>query len=207
MKFVTKLFITAALLVTFCYGVVPVAKKNVNHASMHAIDLVNDTEESYCTATAIAPHVLLTAAHCDLNDSKITIDSEKTSYTIIKKVYDNYDHMLLVVPNVNFKIYIHYDPEFPMQSDHVYFWGNPEQITDQYREGYIMGILVDPNFDRAGVKGVAFTFLMTVFPGDSGSAIYGSDGRIVSIVTAGKSGITIGFPLKFTKEQIADAEK
>lgn len=214
MKSLKKLFVASLLTTVLAYAVPSKKiefKKPVNHAAMHFIYIANETEGGWCTATAIAPHVLLTAEHCDSPNGELTVDSETTTQPITKRIKDNQDHLLLVIPNENFKNYITYDPttyKVAKQTEHVYFWGNPQGSRDQYREGYMMGTVDTPDFDDdKPIHGTAYVFQMTDAPGDSGAAVYAEDGRLVTVVTGGNGVTTIGFALKFTAQQVEDAKK
>ena len=177
-----------------------------------------------CTAYAVAPHVLLTAQHCDIDGGQLYIDpisnphedmSVDKSVFIAEKLYDNRDHMLLVVPTVYFKDTVQYDPAKyrpVVQGEHVYFWGNPDWFHDMYREGYAMGIIFSPadeGFAAAPNGSLLYIFDMNGNHGDSGSAIFSAkDGRIVSLVTYGlQDGKFIGgYLLQFTSDQVKQAE-
>ena len=177
-----------------------------------------------CTAYAVAPHVLLTAQHCDIDGGQLYIDpisnphedmSVDKSVFIAEKLYDNRDHMLLVVPTVYFKDTVQYDPAKyrpVVQGEHVYFWGNPDWFLDMYREGYAMGIIFSPadeGFAAAPNGSLLYIFDMNGNHGDSGSAIFSAkDGRIVSLVTYGlQDGKFIGgYLLQFTSDQVKQAE-
>ena len=180
-------------------------------------------DASGCTAYAIASHVLLTAQHCDVDGGQLYIDpisnphedmSADKSVFIAEKLYDNRDHMLLVVPTVYFNDTVQYDPANyrpAVQGEHVYFWGNPDWLHDMYREGYTMGVVIPPDEDvDAAPKGsLVYIFDMNGNHGDSGSAIFSAkDGRIVSIVTYGlQDGKFIGgYLLQFTSDQVKQAE-
>lgn len=190
------------------------------HAAFHWIAMQTADEAAGCTAYAIAPHVLLTAQHCDLSDGKLFVDplgahgnesQVNRAVPIAEKVYDNRDHMLLVVPTENFEHVIKYEPEKyrpAVQGEDVYFWGNPEWFHDMYHRGYMMGLILLPDTDAAPAAPL-YVFDVNGNHGDSGSAIFSArDGRIVSIVTYGlQDGKYIGgYLLNFTEDQVKQAE-
>ena len=175
----------------------------------------NDVVERNCSATAIAPHVLLTAAHCYLPlAQEVRVDGAAISFKLEKKILDGKDHMLLVLPEANFTSFAEYYPASyrePYQGEHVYMWGNPlmdgHLYHDQYREGYVSGTDDEPfGNEKANV-----VWYLLAFPGsggDSGSAVYDEDGRLVTVITYGISGKFMGgYPLAFTQEQVVEAEK
>ncbi len=197
--------------------------KETQHRAMYAIAMDNgktgeDRQAAGCTADAIAPHVLLTAEHCNidggnfylnptLRDGKLLPDHP---LRVSEKYFDHMDHMLLVLPGVRFKYTISYDPatyRAPRQGDRAYFWGNPAMQHDQYREGYMTGTIpaVDGDVDASGP---VWMFNISVIGGDSGSAVFSTDGRLITVVTYGvANGMFMGaYPLAFTEEQVRQAE-
>jgi hypothetical protein len=90
----------------------------------------------------------------------------------------------------------------------VYFWGNPDLIHDQYREGYMMGKMPTSDDAEIDASGPVYLFAIPVVGGDSGSSVFSKDGRLVMIVTYGIDGGQImgGYPLEFTTEQVLQAE-
>jgi len=222
-KFVLTAFLCLATLCLPLTASAPDDREKTNeHKSMHAIVMDNgktgdDHEGAGCTAYAISDHVLLTAEHCNLEGGHLYLDPQKIDgkmdsrfpITVVEKVFDHQDHMLLVVPSVKFKHHIDYDPRLPVQGEHAYFWGNPQLIRDQYREGVVMGILPASDVD-GDVDATASVYLMqmTVAGGDSGSSIFGEDGRLIAIVTYGiDDGKVVGaYALAFTKAQVHEAE-
>ena len=196
------------------------------HQSMHEIVMVDrDTDGEIvsgglCTAYAVGPHTLMTAQHCD--DEKtdrvyvdpVTRESVKdntaVSYKIVSRQFDNQDHMLLDLSGANFKVTIFLSPNvrLPQQGEHVYQWGCPAGIRDQYREGVVMGSLPMGILDDTEVnaKGPLVYFIQeAIIGGDSGSAIFSAkDGALIGIVTYGlDNGQTAGvYPIQFTGAQI-----
>jgi hypothetical protein len=119
--------------------------------------------------------------------------------------------MLLVLPGVTFKHFIAYDPDDykpAMVGDRYYLWGNPSLIADQYREGYISGTLIPPNNEGVMLSPKIMLISGPVVGGDSGSAIFAEDGRVVGTLTWGIDGGLFGgfYPLAFTKQQVLQAE-
>jgi hypothetical protein len=209
-----SLLLTLSLLASSCNtaGIL----KQEQHAASHQIIMENELVERNCSATAIAPHVLLTAAHCYLPLAQsVRVDGSAISFKLEKRILDGKDHMLLVLPEANFTSFVEYYPASyrePWQGEHVYMWGNPimdgHLYKDQYREGYVSGTDDEPfGNEKANV-----IWYLLVFPGaggDSGSAVYDEDGRLVTVVTYGfgDGNFMGGYPLAFTTEQVIDAEK
>jgi hypothetical protein len=192
------------------------------HQAVFTIVMSNEKKDKKagCTATAISEHVLLTAAHCDIEDGVLYLNQDHSPYNnpqiITEKFYDHQDHLLLVVPGVSFKHFAKYDPSVykPLtQGEHYYLYGSPGLLMDQFREGYTTGkVMINAGEDKQDDDiDVHSPFLMLSGPvigGDSGSSIYAEDGRIVGVLTYGiYNGMFAGmFPLAFTSEQVAQAE-
>lgn len=203
------------------------------HAAMHMIVMVDRDSSGkivgggQCTAYAVGPHTLLTAAHCNdpYTDSVYIDPADKDSvesnvalsYTVVRS-FDHQDHMLLDVfgVNVNFTHIIDLPANVkpPVQGEHTYQWGNPNGIKDQYREGYVMGrttlaeIGGDTEID-APADSTIYMVSGPIIPGDSGSAVFSAvDGRIIGIVTYGFDDGNIQglFPIRFSQAAI-DAAK
>jgi hypothetical protein len=161
---------------------------------------------------------LLTAEHCDGQDAAFVVDEELNPQRVSKKLYDNMDHMLLVMPDANFASTIDYSPATYVkayQGEHVYFWGNPHidygRLRDQYREGYVTGICpkqYTKEEDSINASGYFFIIATVGGRGDSGAAVFAEDGRFVGIITYGiNKGMMMGiFPMAFTPERVAEAE-
>lgn len=230
---VSRLLSVLLLLISFApaWGHAPVVSPAVvpAHKAEHWIVTEDDQDAGGCTATAIAPHALLTAEHCDLkpfdedglprdgSPVKLFVDRtgkpnyfEWTPYQIVGKLYDGSDHMILLVSGPAFKNIMPYGaPMAPYQGEHILWWGNPAGIRDQLREGYIMGSQQDQPvpFQKQGQQ--MWMADAPAIPGDSGSAIIdATDGHLVGIVTYGiNDGEFVGFfTLHFTPGQLAVAE-
>lgn len=172
------------------------------HAAMVEIEFNKTADgDNACTATAISPHAILTAAHCELKEPVVTVKGR--DYKVVNMLRDGHDHQILILADSNFNAFIPLAPVQPVQGEHVFFYGNPLAaggLTDQYREGYMSGVgVVDALLPR--LQGDIFVMLS--IPGDSGSAIFSDNGDLVGIVTGGTAVLTVSYPLAFTPEQIA----
>lgn len=210
--FLLSIILALSLLTQTC-----VAQPNIRetqHAAMHWLLFQTEKDAWYCTGYAISEHAVLTAGHCDEPGMSVSFDKElelKPAPTeITAKYFDGNDHMIFVVPSITFADTVYYNPKkykLPKQGEHVYYWGNPERHRDLYREGYMSGIDPDPDTDLR-TKDAGIYFIINAAPGDSGSVVFAENGRIVSMVSAsGDSTIMLGYPLAFTPEQVAEAEK
>jgi hypothetical protein len=201
------------------------SKKTERHQAAHLIIMVtrDDSgaieEAGGCSATAIGPHTLLTAAHCYLPGETLYIDSPAADVksgvafgfhpTDADFISDHEDHMLIDVPGAHFTAYIPLKNfRVPRQGEKYYLFGNPGGIADQYREGYVTGKVIISAEDKGGIDAKSNTLYLLVGPvvgGDSGSSIYAKNGQLIGIVTfATGDGAFIGmFPIEFTAGQIA----
>jgi hypothetical protein len=189
--------------------------KAAEHLTAHSIVMRLGFHGAGCSATAISEHVLLTAAHCYIEDAALYIDQVSAPYmnpqTVSEVYFDHHDHALLVIRSVKFKVYFPYAVDMaPLaQGEHYYMWGNPAMMADQYREGYTTGRLADL-YERQHDVDVITPYLLLSGPvvgGDSGSGIFGDDGRLAGVLTYSvEDGKFAGvYPLAFTAAQLAQA--
>jgi hypothetical protein len=185
------------------------ASATIQESATHIIGLGTKPGDmdAYCTATSIGPHVLMTAAHCDKNEkfTLLDIDLSPRDYVILAVAGDGRDHILIAVDGPAFKNIAPYKTREAVVGESTYIWGDGEGA---FPARYIVGKVVD-KFDPSDVdagQGI-FYFSNKVIHGDSGSAIYSSDGWILGLVTYGLSGEESGaqgaaFSLNFTPEEI-----
>ena len=221
-RILAPILITVLLTVS-CFGISSELARIQRHRASHWIIAVSYDDDGTlhaagCSATAIGPHTLLTAAHCYLSDETLFIDASiyavksetATGYRPTNFIFDLQDHMLIDVPGAHFTTYIplaHF--RAPRQGERFYFYGNPAGMQDQYREGYITGqVHMDPD-DEGDVVAGDTMYMATgpVIGGDSGSSLYALDGTLIGIVTFGiQDGNFLGtFPIQFTAGQIAQS--
>lgn len=212
---VRKILPLLLLVVLFVLPAVSSTLKDEQHRATLTIIVAFDGKRAGCSATAIAPHVVLTAQHCDIDGGTLYFNQDTPPYqrgqTVTEKYFDKNDHMLMVVPGVEFKHFVRYDAgkiRSARQGEYVYLWGNPALLMDQYREGYATGTV---NFRVNGDVNAEGPFTMLAVPivgGDSGSAVFsGVDGQLVGITTWGIAGGKFlgSYPLQFTQSQIDQA--
>ena len=194
--------------------------KAEQHRAALTIVMINPNkadDRAGCSATAIAPHVILTAEHCNIEDGLLYLNQNSKPFTmgleVKEKYFDKNDHMLLVVPGVEFKHFIDYDASKvrkSAQGEHIYFYGNPDLMMDQYREGYASGVMNFKDSEKdVNAAGPFMMFAVSLVPGDSGSAVFSErDGQLLGITTWGiADGKFLGsYPLQFTQAQIDQAE-
>jgi hypothetical protein len=217
-RFVVVFVLLLALTLSVAAQVSSTLKAEQHKATLTIIITNGESEHAGCSATAIAPHVILTAEHCDIENGTLYLNQNQKPFTmgleVKEKYYDNNDHMLLVVPGAEFKHFAKYNASevrTAKQGEHIYFYGNPNLIKDQYREGYASGTMhfnIGPE-DKLNAAGPFTMFAVSVVGGDSGSAIFSDvDGQLIGITTWGLAeGKFLGsYPLQFTQDQINQAE-
>ena len=218
-----KILITFGLILASVFAVAAPSPEltKLQHKSAHTIILMDagDKHAAGCSATAIDEHVLLTAQHCDIAGARVYIDQNTSplqrAVVVSEKYYDQNDHMLLVLPGVTFKFFVPYYADkvrVAQQGEHVYLWGNPGLMMNQYREGYVSGTMnFGPQTSVSEEISASGNFSMMTVPiigGDSGSSVYSAvDGQLIGITTWGiNGGMFLGsYPLQFTQEQIDQA--
>jgi len=167
------------------------------HRAAHHIFFDNVIDGASCSATAVGPHTLLTAGHCLLASNTVEIDGDKA--TIVKFVFDDADHMLIVTDAV-FQAWLPIDQEalFSIGDAPVHIWGNPGHSLDVFRFGVFL------RWNAAGDNAHLAVFQLPTFAGDSGSGVISESGRIVAVISLGNNDAEMAaFPFHFTEDQLA----
>jgi hypothetical protein len=230
LRLLASLVLAVSLAVSPVFAVNAKIRVAIEHQSMHEIVMTfTDADGKHgalCTAYAVGPHTLMTAEHCDVKSDSVFVDpislqeirdNKISPVKIVDHEFDGQDHMLLDLAGVNFKQivevrgYSAHGPRLPLQGERIHWWGNPGGMRDQYREGIVTGSIPwDANDSPEGqhIDGpILYLSQAAVIGGDSGSAVFGDDGRVVGIVTFGiDDGQIMGmFPIQFTPAQIANS--
>lgn len=188
----------------------PYAATRLSKDSLHRTTLrlhfVTKMTEGGCSGTAIGPHALLTAAHCETPEMNLEVDGNKA--TVIRMIHDDSDHVLLLLSGTTFHSYATILQEPMFQGEHVFMWGNPLHLRDIYREGYVSGFEKHEWLDGTETVNTIVTINSTF--GDSGAAIFKSTGEIVGVQTFtfinGAFSVQGFLPLKFTDDQLKEAK-
>lgn len=157
--------------------------QNIHNATHHtAQTTVSGT--ALCSATAVGPHALLTASHCEEPTDKLSIQGEKddADITIVDRIRDGQDHTIYLLSGVTFKDFVVVDTQHKLQQgEDVFFFGNPGAFYDLFRKGYYSGIVQNDNpFSNAPAH---LMFDLNDWHGDSGSGIFDSNGDIVAVLS------------------------
>lgn len=158
-----------------------------------------------CNSTSIGPHSILTATHCIKNedDATIAIDSKSRNVSVIQKIQDKQDHVILVL-GYTFKNWASISTQPIILGQKVFIAGAPGDFDPLYRVGVYSG------WTRLDAHTVMMLFQIPIFYGDSGSAIFNQQGQIITTVTCNASlvgdhdyvGFACANPLAFTKQQL-----
>ena len=155
-----------------------------------------------CSATAIGPHALLTASHCERATSHIAIDGIQADVATVLR--DEEDHSIYLLTGISFNAW--YAGNIPVDlplsvGDDVVIFGNPVPFRDMLRHAYVSG---------SDGPGPSIVFLDgNIRSGDSGAGVFSLDGKLLGVVSVnatGGSSIYAGvYPMKFTEAQIKQA--
>ena len=161
--------------------------------------------EGTCTGTAVGPHAILTADHCEEiagETTTIDIDLSMQDYHLLSDGDDGRDHIIDPLDGPPFTNYLSESSLLSSSSarlgERVVMYGCGGGIYPPVRkEGRLDTSNDDPSDVDRHVKLAWYT--IDAIPGDSGSAIFGEDGRVLGLMTYEGGG---GFALNFTPKAI-----
>lgn len=203
---------------------------NVHKAVKHSIGPVNEQRKeshivlfldedesptSFCTSTAVGPHALLTAEHCNprMEQKTLRIDLSTRKYHILAYAADNRDHIILLLDGPAFLNYSKITTAAPVLGEKVTFYGfGGKDFPSHIRSGSVISCGTFDISDVDAAQGVVCMKLKAI-PGDSGSAIYNSLNQIVALTTyafdddddGNNEEICLGFQLDFPVSTIEQA--
>lgn len=162
--------------------------------------LTLEFQNGWCSGTAVGKHVLLTATHCMAAGELQKINGKPVK--VVRSVDDGSDHTLVVIDRPFVK-WAHMGRK-PMQTQRVRMIGSPGGEADVYREGYV-----------ARVRDNEVWLIIPGFGGDSGSALFGDDGKIIAVLSGARTWVdyrsgavftvVVALPVKFTEKQWEEA--
>lgn len=171
------------------------------------------TDGYLCSATAIGPHALLTATHCELPTDELQVEEIDGPVTVKQRIRDGNDHTIYIV-NADFDIYTKVNQaDEKSQGEIVFFFGNPGKYHDVYRSGYLAAVV--ENQSIFGDDPTKLLFDMNGWNGDSGAAIFNPKGEVIAIVTGGsfqkEDGdsfkLLVSYVLQFKQQDLDDVYK
>jgi len=136
--------------------------------------------EATCSGTAVARDVVLSAAHCFVEEddalgfqlpppTTMLVDGYPVRIRAI--VSDDNDHALVRV-DFRFPAYARLSHRLPDVGKRVHYWGNPAKVQNVYREGYV-----------TSYKHSDMIMDVNGFFGDSGAGIFNERGQVVGVVS------------------------
>jgi V8-like Glu-specific endopeptidase len=174
----------------------------------HKIQYVGRTVRSgHCTATAIGPHALLTASHCEKPSNRLRVDGGR-AVEIVQIKRDDLDHTILYLKDITFTEWANFSFDGAALGEEVFMFGNPGSFPSMLRRGYFSGV---DNSDEP----IILLLDMNGFFGDSGSGVFNKNGDligVISIITQDKvDDFTLTFmgiyPMGFKEQDFEEAKR
>ncbi len=216
MKHLPKLLLLATLIFVGCAPKrlpVPKPVDLVTQRATHMVSFMDGEEKKgLCTATAIGPHALMTASHCNKDEKLTTIhlDVVLNGFHIQKTLTDDRDHDIYLIDGPALQNTLPYKVRAAKPGEHVHLYGNGGGEYPARREDGVRLAFDDPS-EIDNSEGIV-EFSLKVIPGDSGSAVVSNeDGSIVALTTylwtdnKTKVTTTVDFLPGFTDAQITEA--
>lgn len=221
MNLTSRIVLTVVALGTFALGLAAISQQPDNiyktvHNATFQIGQETVTGAATCSATAVGPHALLTASHCELPSDDLYLRGMDDSLPISKRLRDNMDHTIFLVSGYTFKTFVKIDQNDPLyQGEDVFYFGNPHGYKDFLRKGYIVGYLSEGGglFEEEGPTHIIID--VNSFFGDSGAGVFNDKGDVIAVLSQLSQDklndvdfkITSAFELKFTPEQLVESAK
>jgi hypothetical protein len=144
--------------------------------AVHAIVQRGIADSSKCSGTAVGPHAILSAAHCDMSVDYLEVDA-KMMRIVGPPVLDGLDHVIYIVDGT-FPQYAALSEKPVMVGDDFFYFGHPVERWFYLRKGYIVAFEVMPDDGTA-----RFVLDVNGYYGDSGAAVFNKDGEIITVMS------------------------
>jgi hypothetical protein len=218
------LCVLLCLMTTACHA--SKARQEVIDAHKTTVEIAQRTVNSsnQCSATIIGPQAILTASHCEEASDTLEVVGtfDPIEVQIKKRLRDGLDHTIYLIDGTTFTNFAKVKQNDLQITEDVFLIGNPGPFSDFFRKGYFSGVkeeqptLADM-FSGAASKPPALFFDMHVFHGDSGAAIFNSDGVVVEVLSGmfvtGKEDdadfsfiLAYAYPMNFSEDQLKRAQ-
>lgn len=173
---------------------------------VHVLHFSTLLDSHHCTGTAIGPHAILTASHCEAASDDVLIDA--TNYVIVDIERDSFDHTILLLNGGKpFAHYASVDQGARKRGDTAIIVGFPGTALALYRAGQYSGSM--PDHDNPKIPSLMFS--MPSAQGDSGAGIFDVDGTLYAVesflLNEGDTEMPMwlagAYPLHFSKAQLS----
>lgn len=165
----------------------PVVMLTPERAATHQIHYFKEpgNEVAECTGTAIGPHALLTATHCDEEQiNHIQLDYSARYYTILAIGSDGRDHDIYVLDGPAFTNIVTVKAREAVLGESIVSYGvGGEDFPPHVYTGTVITDIHGGDQSDIDIREKTHAFSFAPISGDSGSAVYASDGSIVALLT------------------------
>lgn len=168
------------------------------HAASHVVII----EDAKCSSTAIGPHALLTATHCEDGKRPSFVLADGKREYVEDAIRDKNDHTIFLLDGPMFTTVAGFEKTELETSDDFFIFGNPGPEFDVYRRGYVCGKRVDD----------VILLDLNGWHGDSGAAMFNMLGKIAGVISYGYTNMEAdgewsqtlmgARPLKFTSDEL-----
>jgi Trypsin len=185
---IAALLVVAALFVSVgCTKSQPVTPQQKAEHLVMFYESDGKTLSGSCTATAIGPAAFMTAEHCNDGDEPyeiVSFDMSTRKLHLLAVTSDGRDHVIYLLTESVFSNIVDVVPgPYNLKEGsnvHIYGCGG-RKYPCVLKEGALTGI----NYQISAVDELSqyANYSISVIDGDSGSAIFSDDGKIVALVT------------------------